>query len=133
MTQPPSPGSTTGAALFTLPSTAGHYEVRLFAANTYGRIATSGTITVTTTAQIAVNGLLAPDPVTVITGGHLTVAVSGGPGNATHWVALAPVGASEGTYLAWQYLNGLLTPPSQAVTAATVTFAAPMTAGDYEL
>src|ERR1044072_9789934 len=60
-TAPPATGSSTGAASFTTPVSAGNYEVRLFAANTYQRIVSSATITVPTpTGQISVNGTLPP-------------------------------------------------------------------------
>ena len=39
-------------------------------------------------AQIAVNGGTGPDPVSVAAGTTISVAVSGGPGNTTDWVAL---------------------------------------------
>src|SRR6185436_11123415 len=82
-TQPPATGSTTGTALFTLPAAAGTYEIRLFAANAYELVATSSAITVSNTAQIAVNGTTPPDPLTVLTGADLSVVVTGGPGNPT--------------------------------------------------
>jgi hypothetical protein len=48
-------------------------------------------------------------------------------------VALAPVGSANGTYAAWQYLNGLLTPPSEGLASATLSFPVPLAAGEYEL
>lgn len=133
-TQPPSTGSSTGVVTFTVPVTAGDYEMRFFASNTYARLATSAMISAPApTAQVAVNGTLPPDTVSVVSGSNLSVAVTGGPGNLTDWVALAPVGSATGTYVAWQYLNGLLTPPTEGLPAATVNFAAPATAGPYEL
>jgi hypothetical protein len=132
-TQVPATGSATGVVTFTLAVIAGDYEIRFFANNTYARLATSSAIAVPApTAQIAVNGTPAPNAVTAVAGANLSVAVSGDPANPTDWVALAPVGSSEGTYLGWQYLNGLLTPPTEGLSAATLNFAAPALVGDYE-
>jgi hypothetical protein len=132
-TVPPGSGLSAATVTFTMPVVAGTYEARLFAAGTSERIATSGPITVTpSAATLTINGVVPPTPVSVTAGTAISLQIAGGPGNTTDWVALAPAGAPVTTYAAWQYLNGLLTPPATALTGATVTFLAPTTPGTYE-
>ena len=83
-------------------------------------------------AQIAVNGGTGPDPVSVAAGTTISVAVSGGPGNTTDWVALYAVGAADGVFLSWQYLSGTASPPASGLSGATLTFAAPVAVGSYQ-
>ena len=45
------------------------------------------------------------------------------------WVGLYSVGAADGAFLDWTYLNGTKTPPSQAIGNATVSLPAPSTPG----
>src|SRR5256885_718447 len=68
---------------FTSPAS-GHYQVRLFSNGTWTKVATSNTITVSGPSGPSV--ALAPNPAAV--GTTLSAALSGGPGNATDWVAL---------------------------------------------
>ena len=56
--------------------------------------------------QIAVNGAAPSAGVTVIAGAAVSVAIAGGPGNATDWVAFFPAGAPDGAFIDWRYLNG---------------------------
>ena len=59
--------------------------------------------TVSARAQmLSVNGVAAPDGVSVNAGSAMAVAVSGGPGNTTDWVALSPLGAADGAYVDWR-------------------------------
>jgi hypothetical protein len=81
---------------------------------------------------IAVNGAAPPNGVTVGAATSVSIAVSDGPGNATDWIALFPVGAADRAYLNWSYLSGTATPPASGLTSATFTTYAPLTAGDYE-
>src|SRR5437899_7028236 len=83
-------------------------------------------------ATITVNGVAAPNTVTVGTGNTVAVAVSGGPGNATDWIAMYASGAPNGAFLDWFYLNGSKTAPATGVTSATVNFVMSSTAGNYE-
>jgi len=64
----------------------------------------------------------------------VTATVTNGPGNVLDWVGLYPTGVPSApeNRLAWQYLNGLLTPPSSGVSGALLTFVLP-TAGTYEV
>jgi hypothetical protein len=71
---------------------------------------------------------------TVAAGGTVTATVANGPGNTRDWVGLYPTGTSSSTSnrLAYQYLNGLQTPPTNGTSGGTLTFGLP-TAGSYEL
>jgi len=61
------------------------------------------------------------------------VTVTDGPGNTTDWVGLFALGAPDGAYLTWQYLNGSTSPPVSGVQAATLRFGGPTVPGTYEL
>lgn len=133
-TVPPTSGVPTATLSFTMPTTAGAYEFRFFADDGDERLTTSGTVNVPApTAQIAVNGTAPPTPVTAAADSVAAVSVSGGPGNATDWVALYALGTPNGTYRDWRYLSGTTAPPARGVSAATVAFLMPATAGTYEI
>src|SRR5205823_13131803 len=121
---PPTVGSTSGTVTFTMPSTAGSYNVRFFANNSLTRLAVSSTITVTTTT---VPPTFTVTPTTVTGGGTVTAAIANGPGNATDWIALYPSGASNTAFVDWKYLNGLKTAPTTGLSSASVTFNMPAT------
>ncbi len=119
-------GATTATWTVTMPSEAGDYEIRLFENNGYTRLATSATITVS-----GEDPLPPPEPVidvsaTQVSGGDMvTVTLTGGPGNAVDWLALAGVGDPNTTYLDWVYV-------ASGATTATWTVTMPATLGDYE-
>lgn len=130
----PATGLTTGTLHFGVPTQAGTYEFRFFMDNTHGRLATSGPLVVPPTpAQIAVNGTAPPTSVTVTPGSTIPATVTGGPGNATDWVALAVQGAPNSAYVTWQYLNGSTVPPSTGLTSSTVGFTLPAGTATYEI
>jgi hypothetical protein len=89
----------------------------LFINNTFTKVATSNTITVSGPTGPSV--ALSPNSAAV--GTTLSAAVSGGPGNAGDWVGLYLETAPDNTYVGWCYLNGTKTAPSTGVTNATVT------------
>jgi hypothetical protein len=127
----------TGAASATLqaqmPSTPGSYEIRLFADDGFGLLATGPTVVVGASgAQLGVNSVPAPGAVSAGAASPLTVSVSGAPGNTGDWIGLFPAGAPDQGYLEWSYLSGTQTPPTSPLTAATLTFNAPVAAGVYE-
>jgi len=133
-TAPPATGASAATLTWPMPVTAGDYELRLFANNTYQRIATSAVVTVTpATTQLTINGTAPPATATVVVGPIVSVGVTNGPGNATDWVALAPAGAADTTYVDWRYLNGATTPPTTGVSSATLAFQTPATPGAYEV
>jgi len=122
----PSPGVTNATvSCFTVPAS-GRYQVRLFSNNTFAKVATSNTITVSGPSVA-----LSPDPAAV--GTTLSAAVSGGPGNATDWVGLYLETAPDTTYVDWCFLNGMKTVPSPGVTNATVSCFTVPASGRYQV
>jgi hypothetical protein len=116
----------TGATLqFAAPVMPGTYNVRLFR-NGYDRLAMSSVVTVPAPT-------ITPVAVTVNPGALISFTVAGGPGNRNDWVGLYETSAPDGTFLKWQYLNGLMTLPMSGVTGATLQFAAPVMPGTYNV
>lgn len=129
----PATGVVAATLHFAMPTMVGTYEFRFFADNAFGRLTTSGAVTVTPSpARISVNGILPPADVVVRPGATATVQVTGGPANTTDWIALAARGSANRSYLAWKYLNGVTTPPTQGVSGATLSFNVPTGSGNYE-
>lgn len=95
------------------------------------------TLTITVTSDppaspsLLVNG--ASSGISVAPSSSLTIALSNGPGNLRDWITIAPAGSSPNTYGAWCYLSGTTSPPSTALTSATVHLSAPSAAGNYEV
>jgi len=129
-TSPPSTGTAAAALTFDVPTSAGTYEFRLFANNGFVRLATSGAVVATPSpALLTVNGIAPPDDVTAVAGTIATVAVTEGPGNAADWVGLYAVGAADGAYLTWQYLDGGTAVPATGLSAAVLHFVVPTAGG----
>jgi len=126
----PATGLPAATVTFIAPDDPGTYEVVLYRDDTPTVVATSGAIAVTSTT-LAVNGVAAPGPVTVVGGTLLTVDVTKGPGQPGDWLVLADTGAAPGTYIAWKYLNDSRTRPLSGLSSATVTFTAPTATGTY--
>ena len=124
---PPASGLTVANIVFTAPAGNGTYEVRLFADGGFTLLSQTS-FTVSNAAPQISRDLPSVAPGTII-----TASVANGPGNATDWIALAPVGAAFGGYVDWRYLNGQQTPPGAGSNSATVPFTAPNTPGTYEL
>jgi hypothetical protein len=72
-------------------------------------------------------------PSSVAPGGVITVVVANATGSVSDWVGLVEASAPDGSYISFQYLNGLTSPPATGVTNATLQFVAPMTPGTYNL
>jgi uncharacterized protein YegP (UPF0339 family) len=83
-------------------------------------------------AQLTVNGTAPPTTVQAAAGSVVSVGVTNGPGNPTDWVGFYLVGAADGSYLDWRYLNGSTVAPASGVTDATISFQVPVAPGDYE-
>jgi hypothetical protein len=129
----PLSGTSSANLNFTVPSTAGPFELRLYSNGTSTVIATSSTIT-TQSGTITVNGATPPAGLTVNAGATLTTdVVITGPNFAGDWVGLFPVGGSVGQWLEWKYLNGTQVPPGGGSASATVTFTAPSMPGAYQI
>jgi PKD repeat protein len=112
-------GLTSGTVTFTMPATAGTYNLRFFLNNTLTRLAASATITVLTPS-------ITPNVTTVSPGATVTATIANGPGNSQDWVGLFSTSTPDSTaYINFKYLNGL--------TSGTVTFTMPTTPGTYNL
>ena len=125
------PGSgTTGAAVaFTMPATPGTYNVRFFLNDSWAKLATSATITVTPPPPPTIT----LSTTTIVPGGTVTATIVNGPGNAGDWLGLLGASAADGTYVAWKYLNGMQSRPANGVTGAAVAFTMPATPGTYNV
>jgi subtilisin family serine protease len=101
----------TGATLvFTAPTTPGLYHFRLFANNSYTRLATSGSI------QVAAGPTLSVNDISVTEGNAGTV-------HATFTVTLSPVNATQAVSVNYVTSNGSATAGSDYVAASgTLTF-----------
>jgi hypothetical protein len=111
---------------FTMPTTPGTYNFRFFRNNTYTRLATSPTVTVSTPSSTVTVNATAVSP-----GQPIQVTVSNGPGNSGDWLALHSASAADTVYLDWKYLSGTRTAPLTGQASATLTFTAPTTPGTY--
>jgi hypothetical protein len=122
---PPTTGLTSATLSFTMPTTGGVYDFRLFAQNaTTSKIATSATVTVTAPTVSVSATTASPGQVVQVT-------VTYGPGNARDWVSMSASDAADTVWLDWKYLNGTRTPPATGVTSATISFTLPTTPGTY--
>jgi len=106
------------------PLAAGSYEVRLFLAGTYTRLATSPTITVTDPIppdppQLAVSATSAAP------GDSITATVTDGPGGVGEILAIAKVTDPDSTFSSYVFVDG-------GATTFNWTINAPATEGDYE-
>jgi hypothetical protein len=101
---------------------AGTYELRLFANNTFTRLAVSNGFTV------AAGPTLSASPTTVSQGSSVTATWAGiSAPTATDWVAIVPVNSPDSSSVAFAYSNG--------VAAGSVSIYIPISvaAGTYEL
>ncbi|MDH3452085.1 MAG: S8 family serine peptidase [Gammaproteobacteria bacterium] len=114
-------GATTMTWSTNAPATPGDYEFRFYPNNGYVRAATSATFTV----QALPPATLTVDTTTAAPGDQVTVTMTGGPGGQNDWLALAPVGSPNTTYVAYNYV-------SAGATTATWTVTMPSTEGSYE-
>jgi hypothetical protein len=114
-------GVTTRTWTVAMPTTAGTYEFRYFPNGGYTRGATSPPVTVTAPLPPS----LAVSAQSVSGGTAVTVTLTKGGGGASDWLTLAPVGASNYSYIQWTYVGG-------GVTTRTWTVTMPTTAGTYE-
>jgi Ca-activated chloride channel family protein len=102
-------GRTSGTATFTAPA-AGSYVARALPSGTFNVLLQSATF-----ATVASS--VSTDLSSYAAGATVTVSYSGLPGNAKDWIAIAPEGSANTTYLSYVYTNGQ--------TSGTATFTAP--------
>ena len=96
-------GLTSGTTTLALPGVlaAGAYELRLFANNTFTRLAVSNGVTVVAGAVVRVT------PATATANSTLTVNWEGiAAPTSTDWFALVALNAPDGSYVAWGYTTG---------------------------
>lgn len=129
-TYPPVPiQPVTGAITFLrAPATPGSYEIRFYADNGYGLLATSNPITVTASPPV-----LTLSARTVAPGGTVAVTFGGGLPQRLDWLGVVPAASDFGEYLDWKYLNDSTVPPSAALTSGTVTLTLPTIPGRYKV
>jgi hypothetical protein len=107
----------------TMPTAAGTYEFRLFVSG-YTRVATSPVVNVTP-APPPPPAQLTTNVATATVGSPVTMSLTGGPGGATDWIALAATGAANNNYLQWVYVGA-------GVTTRNWTVNMPTAPGTYE-
>ncbi|MFA5385127.1 MAG: hypothetical protein WC364_10765, partial [Eubacteriales bacterium] len=112
-------GNKNGSLSFTAPATsnvpeAGTYNFRMFVNDGYTKIATSNEVVI---------GKPVCNVTATLSGGNITVAYSGAPGNAKDWIGIYKVGAADGSYISYQYLKGNKN--------GSLSFTAPATPGTY--
>jgi len=104
-------GQTSGTATFTAPA-AGSYVARAFSNNTFTLLVESAAFTVAAPS-------VSTDATTYVAGGTITVTYGGLPGNQKDWIAIAPMGSANTSYLDFAFTNG------QAAGTATFTVSTP--------
>ncbi len=108
------------------PAAPGQYEFRLFLNNGYERAATSDVIVVEPPPPPEPSEVtMAIDVGSAFPGDSVTLTLSGAPGGATDWLALAEVGSADNAYIQYEYVGA-------GVTARTWTVNMPSTPGEYE-
>jgi subtilisin family serine protease len=114
-------GVTTRTWTVTTPTTAGTYEFRLFKQNSFVRLATSPPVTV----QAPPPPVLTVSTTTAAPGQPVTVTLTNGLGGAWDWMAFAPIGAANNSYLQFTYVGA-------GMTTRTWTVTTPSAPGTYE-
>jgi len=97
----------------------GAAQVTVFTPPPGGGTATAVPLTIVTRPTLAVN------TTTATAGASVTVTLTDGLGGASDWLALAPAGAPDTTYLQWTYVGA-------GVTTRTWTATLPMQSGKFE-
>jgi len=121
VTAPPALASSSATLTMTAPMTPGTYNVRLFEAGELVRRGTSTTITVT-----------APVVNATVSGSNINVTIQNPPGHQADWVGVFPANEGSNTgYVAWRYLNGLMTLPASQVASPSFSIPAPTAGGNY--
>jgi subtilisin family serine protease len=114
-------GITTRTWTVTTPLAGGTFEFRLFRQGTFTRIATSPTVTV----QPPPPPTLTVSTTSAAPGQQVTVTLTNGQGGTTDWLAFAPVGAANNSYVTFTYVGA-------GITSRTWTVTMPATPGTYE-
>jgi hypothetical protein len=131
--QAPAAARASGSCAFPIPGSVspGTYELRIFAANGYTRLASSGTFSVTGSSAVT----LSATPTSVRTGGSVTAAWSAiAAPTATDWIGLYSAGASDSNFLSWIYVS-CSQAPAAARASGSCAFPIPasVSPGTYQL
>ena len=120
-----------GTCAFPMPATSGSYELRLFRAGTFTKLATSATITVSGAPAPA----LSVSPTTIVGGNPVTASFSNVTPDATNdWIGLFHPGDADTAYSDYEWTSSCSkTQAATAVGSGTCAFPMPTTAGSYEL
>ena len=121
----PGAGLTSANLPFSMPTTPGQYQLRLYSNNSGTLLATSLTIDVTA-ASVGVSTTSATIGATV------TASITGGPGKLGDWVGLYAVNSTDSAYVTFKYLSGTTTPPTSGLASASIPFTMPSPPGQYE-
>src|SRR4030095_8377980 len=111
--QTPGTATASGSCAFPIPGTValGTYELRLFTAGSYTRLATSATFSVTATAPSVTQTTLGVTPSSVPPGSSVTVTWSGiAAPTSTGWIGLYGPATAAGPQLAGVYVSCSQTP-----------------------
>jgi 5-hydroxyisourate hydrolase-like protein (transthyretin family) len=115
-------GAASGNVGLTIPASVapGTYELRLFAQNTFQRLAVGNLIKVGTT--------LSANPTSAAPGGTLTVTWSGIATPTAHdWLVLVPLNSADNQWVAWEYTD------STASGSKTFVIPSNLAAGSYDV
>jgi uncharacterized protein YegP (UPF0339 family) len=127
-TQSPTTAAASGSCSFTLPTTPGTYELRLFANDSYNLLATSSAVTVNAPPPPTISA----SPTSVAPGATVSVSFANvASPSATDWVAVYPVGAPAGQYVDWFYASCTRTPGTPRA-AGSCSYSMPTTPGTYD-
>ena len=117
-----------GSCIFTMPSTPGPYEFRLFANNTLTRLAVSNTVTVSGGGAPTISA----SPASANPGQPVTVSWSG-VSSVTDWVGLYSAGSDDSSGVDWKYTSSCGSAAGGSVLASgSCIFTMPDTPGSYE-
>jgi hypothetical protein len=111
-----------------MPTAPGIYQFRLFANDTYTRLAASGMVTVSGA------GTLTASPSAVAPGGTVTVSWSNVSGAAVKdWIGRYTGASGDVYYEDWKYTSSCAqNPGGSAKTSGSCTFTMPLSPGTYE-
>ena len=131
--QAPAAARASGSCAFPVPASfsPGTYQLRLFAANGYTRLASSGTFIVTGSSAVT----LSVTPTSVRAGGSVTAAWNAiAAPTTTDWIGLYSAGTSDGNSLGWIYVS-CSQAPAAARASGSCAFPIPasVSPGTYEL
>ena len=82
---------------------------------------------------VALTPTLTATPSMAAPGAPIVASIANAPGHPADWVGLFAAVADNSTFSSWAYLNGSQSQPATGLTSGTVTFAAPVDPGLYNV